>query len=105
MTARGAPPIEADVRIAADRIAELGRSLRADGAEVIDVRGHALAPRTGLPKDKAMDAARAAVDFLDDRLPAPVGGSLRSMVDEGEGREGGAGIGDAIRGAGDKLKR
>ena len=40
----GAPPVEADVRITGDRIAEVGRSLRADGAEVIDVRGHAVAP-------------------------------------------------------------
>ena len=64
-----------------------------------------IASKTGLPKDKAMDAARAAVDFLDDRLPAPVGGRLRSMVDEEGGREGRGGIGDAIGGAGDILKR
>jgi N-acyl-D-amino-acid deacylase len=40
----GAAPVEADVRISGDRIAAVGRSLGAEGAQVIDVRGHAVAP-------------------------------------------------------------
>lgn len=51
-----------------------------------------IAARTGLPEDKALDAARAAVDFLDDRLPPPIGGQLKSMVaGEGGGAMGGLG--------------
>jgi hypothetical protein len=51
-----------------------------------------VAARTGLPEDKALDAARAAVDFLDDKLPAPVGGNLKSMLSgEGGGAMGGLG--------------
>ncbi|MGH7573864.1 MAG: N-acyl-D-amino-acid deacylase family protein [Longimicrobiales bacterium] len=40
----GAAGVEADVRISGDRIAAVGRGLPADGARVIDVRGHAVAP-------------------------------------------------------------
>lgn len=57
-----------------------------------------IAARTGLPEDKALDAARAAVEFLDGRLPPPVGGNLKSMLSgEGGGAMGGLG------GAADKL--
>lgn len=40
----GAPPIEADVALAGDRIAAVGPRLPSTGAEVIDLRGLALAP-------------------------------------------------------------
>ena len=40
----GAPPIEADVALAGDRIVAIGRGLSASGAEVVDLRGLALAP-------------------------------------------------------------
>ncbi len=51
-----------------------------------------VAARTGLPEAQAQAAARAAVDFLDDRLPAPIGGHLKAMVDgEGGGAMGGLG--------------
>ncbi|MBV9775351.1 MAG: hypothetical protein JO040_15455 [Gemmatimonadetes bacterium] len=50
-----------------------------------------ISERTGLPQDKAQQAAHAAIDFLDSRLPAPVGGQLRSMV--GGGGAGGSGGG------------
>ncbi len=40
----GAPPIEADVALAGDRIVAVGRNLSTVGAEVIDLRGLALAP-------------------------------------------------------------
>jgi len=49
-----------------------------------------VAARTGLPEDKAMDAARAAVDFLDDRLPPPVRGNLKNIL-SGEGGGGALG--------------
>lgn len=55
-----------------------------------------IAARTGLPEDKAQAAARAAVDFLDEKLPPPVGGRLKGML-SGEGGGGGGigGLGDA----------
>lgn len=40
----GTPGVEADVRIAGNRIAAVGAGLPADGAQVIDVHGHAVAP-------------------------------------------------------------
>lgn len=54
-----------------------------------------VAARTGLPEDKAQAAAAAAVDFLDDRLPPPIGGQLKSMVAGGGGGGGMGGLGDA----------
>lgn len=40
----GAPPVEADVAVAGDRIAAVGPRLSASGAREVDVRGLALAP-------------------------------------------------------------
>lgn len=61
-----------------------------------------IAARTGLPEDKALDAARAAVEFLDGRLPPPVGGHLKSML-AGEGGGGAMGGLGGLGGAADKL--
>lgn len=48
-----------------------------------------ISQRAGIPEDKAQVAARAAVDFLDGRLPPPVGGNLGRLV-EGGGTAGGS---------------
>jgi N-acyl-D-amino-acid deacylase len=40
----GSPPIEADVLVAGDRIAQVAQRINRPGAEALDVRGHALAP-------------------------------------------------------------
>lgn len=47
-----------------------------------------ISQRTGLPQDKALEAARTAVEFLDSRLPAPIGGNLGKLV-HGGGEGGG----------------
>lgn len=57
-----------------------------------------ISQRAGIPQDKAQMAARAAVEFLDGRLPAPVGGNLKRLVDGGGG--GGGGLGDLGKAAG-----
>ncbi|HEX8903259.1 MAG TPA: hypothetical protein VF771_00295 [Longimicrobiaceae bacterium] len=44
-----------------------------------------ISQRTGIPADKAQEAARTAVEFLDSRLPPPVGGNLAKLVHGGEG--------------------
>jgi hypothetical protein len=44
-----------------------------------------IAERVGLPPAQAEAAARAAVEFLDDRLPPPVGGNLAKLVQGGGG--------------------
>lgn len=62
-----------------------------------------VAARTGLPEAQARQAAQAAIEFLDGRLPAPVGGNLRSLV-SGEGG-GGGGLGGALGGLGGMLGR
>lgn len=49
-----------------------------------------IATRTGLPHDKAMQAAQAAIEFLDGRLPPPIGGNLKRLTG-GEGGGTGAG--------------
>ena len=52
-----------------------------------------IAARANIPPDKAQQAARTAIEFLDDRLPPPVRGNLGKLV--GEGGEGaGGGLGD-----------
>ncbi len=55
-----------------------------------------ISQRTGLPADKAEAAARTAVEFLDSRLPPPVGGNLSKLVNGG----GGGGIPDLGKMAG-----
>ncbi len=40
----GSPPVEADVAVSGDRVSGIGRDLSEAGAEVIDVRGMAVAP-------------------------------------------------------------
>jgi len=50
-----------------------------------------ISERTGIPQDKAQMAARTAIEFLDGRLPPPVGGNLHRLVDGGA--QGGAGGG------------
>jgi hypothetical protein len=52
-----------------------------------------IATRTGLPQDKAMQAAQTAIEFLDGRLPPPVGGNLKRLTGEGGGA-GAGGLGD-----------
>lgn len=65
-----------------------------------------ISERAGIPADKAQVAARTAIDFLDDRLPAPVGGQLKRMVDGGGGGGGGVpGLGDLKGGLGGMLGR
>ncbi|HSU16277.1 hypothetical protein [Longimicrobium sp.] len=44
-----------------------------------------ISQRTGIPADKAQEAARTAVEFLDSRLPAPIGGNLAKIVQGGGG--------------------
>lgn len=57
-----------------------------------------ISQRTGLPADKAEAAARTAIEFLDSRLPAPVGGNLGKLVHGGG--EGGGGMPDLGKMAG-----
>ena len=52
-----------------------------------------IATRANLPPDQAMQAARTAIEFLDDRLPPPVRGNLNRLLGEGGG-EGGPDVGD-----------
>jgi hypothetical protein len=54
-----------------------------------------ISERTGLPHDKAEQAARAAIDFLDSRLPPPIGGNLHRLTGEAgaQGAGGAAGAG------------
>lgn len=47
-----------------------------------------IASRTGIPADKAEMAARTAIEFLDGRLPPPIGGQLGKLV-QGGGAGGG----------------
>ena len=54
-----------------------------------------ISERTGIPQDKARMAARTAIEFLDGRLPAPIGGNLHRLVGEG-GQAGGGGGGGGM---------
>lgn len=60
-----------------------------------------ISQRTGLPQDKAQEAARTAVEFLDSRLPAPIGGNLAKLVHGGGAGGGGLpDLGDLAGGLG-----
>ncbi|HEU4452470.1 MAG TPA: hypothetical protein VFR81_05390 [Longimicrobium sp.] len=59
-----------------------------------------ISQRTGLPADKAEAAARTAVEFLDSRLPAPIGGNLSKMVHGGGGGGGMPDLGKMAGGLG-----
>jgi hypothetical protein len=63
-----------------------------------------ISQRTGIPADKAQEAARTAIEFLDSRLPAPIGGNLSKLVHGGGGGAGGGGglpdLGDLTGGLG-----
>ena len=68
---------------------------------MIDELVQQISQRAGIPEDKARTAAHAAVEFLDGRLPAPVGGNLKRLV-EGGGAGGGGmpDLGDVAGGLG-----
>jgi hypothetical protein len=53
-----------------------------------------ISQRTGIPADKAQEAARTAIEFLDSRLPAPIGGNLGKLVHGGGEGAGGGGMPD-----------
>jgi hypothetical protein len=53
-----------------------------------------IATRANLPPDKAMQAARTAIEFLDGKLPPPVGGNLHRLLGERGGEGGGPDVGD-----------
>lgn len=56
---------------------------------MLDELAAQISQRTGLPQDKAHEAARTAVEFLDSRLPAPIGGNLAKLVHGGGAGGGG----------------
>lgn len=59
----------------------------------------AVAAKTGLPADKAKDAADAVLGFLKEKLPAPIAGQIDGLVSGNSNQ-----IGDALGGVTDKLK-
>jgi hypothetical protein len=69
---------------------------------MIDELVQQISQRAGIPEDKARTAAHAAVEFLDGRLPAPVGGNLKRLLDGGGGAGGGGmpDLGDIAGGLG-----
>lgn len=63
---------------------------------VMDQLVQQISERAGIPEDKARTAAQAAIEFLDGRLPAPVGGNLNRLLEGG----GAGGLGDLGKMAG-----
>lgn len=66
---------------------------------IVDELIAAISAKTGLPADKAKGAAEAALDFLKDKLPAPIAGQIEGFL-SGQSDA----ISDAVAGATDKLK-
>ncbi len=53
----------------------------------------------GISDDQAMQAARAATDFIKDKLPAPLAARLEELVDgDGEGDLDVGSLGNAVKG-------
>jgi hypothetical protein len=61
---------------------------------MIDELVQQIAAKANIPPDKAMQAARTAIEFLDGRLPPPVRGNLERLLGEGGGAGGGPDLGD-----------
>ena len=59
----------------------------------------AVAAKTGLPAEKAKDAADAVLGFLKDKLPAPIAGQIDGFISGNADK-----IGDTIGDAAGKLK-
>ena len=59
----------------------------------------AISAKTGLPAEKARGAAEAAIEFMKDKLPAPIAGQIDGFL-SGQSDT----ISDAVGGATDKLK-
>ena len=59
----------------------------------------AISAKTGLPAEKAQGAAEAALEFLKDRLPAPIAGQIDGLLSNQSDA-----ISDAVGEAADKLK-
>ena len=70
---------------------------------MLDELAQQISSRTGIPADKAEAAARTAVEFLDSRLPAPVGGNLAKLVHGGGGGGGMPDLGKMAGGLGGML--
>ncbi|MDH3261296.1 MAG: DUF2267 domain-containing protein [Acidimicrobiia bacterium] len=64
-----------------------------------------VAEKTGLPLDKAQGAIDAVMDFLKDKLPAPIAGQIEKLMAGGGSALGGVTdtLGDATGGLTDKL--
>jgi hypothetical protein len=43
-----------------------------------------VAKKTGLPEDQARTAVKTVIDYLKERLPAPIGGQLDALLDSGQ---------------------
>jgi hypothetical protein len=59
----------------------------------------AIAAKTGLPADKAKDAAQAALDFLKEKLPAPIAGQIEGFLSGNADK-----IGDTVGGVVESAK-
>lgn len=64
-----------------------------------------VAEKTGLPLDKAQGAIDAVMDFIKDKLPAPIAGQVEKLVSGGGDAVGGITdkVGDVTGGLTDKL--
>ena len=58
-----------------------------------------ISERTGIPEDKATEAAEAAIGFMKEKLPEPIASKLDEFI-SGQAD----GIADLAGGAADKLK-
>jgi hypothetical protein len=64
-----------------------------------------VAEKTGLPLDKAQGAIDAVMDFIKDKLPAPIASQVEKLVSGGGDAAGGVTdkLGDVTGGLTDKL--
>ena len=58
--------------------------------------------KTGLPVDKAQDVIETVINYVADKLPTPIAGQVKGLLDGND--EGGADGGDGDGGLMDKAK-
>lgn len=62
-----------------------------------------ISEKTGLPADKAQEVVGMVVNFISDKLPAPIASQVRGLVEGGGDAAGGAA--DAAGGVMDSVKK
>jgi polyhydroxyalkanoate synthesis regulator phasin len=75
-----------------------------EGADTVNELIEQVAAKAGINPDQAKQAIEAVLEQLQSRLPEPIAGQLRGLLDGGEGGDA-PDVGDALKGLGGLFGR